>query len=481
MPSSLIASVYLGLLSDPEPTLQIQKRIFAYGVQNKCQDLLTRLTAHRALHPEVDLLLSRVDIAAVKAAWAARPGRSVQELVDLVSTETRSTVIAAFAEREDLPVEVFTAIANKASGQGALLALAKNPAAPQEARETAAIRVAKALPSPGVTYNMEYSRRNDKFTALFATSPELAEPVAAVSKHIPTLFSAASASPLSFETQRRIADLVLVEVNKQLADGHFSHHQYNWVVSLSRALTERGNVGPEACQVLGDVLADLASRCTKAGGWVANAGAEFTRVAAALQTAIGTSTSDFITAVNAAQSAEAIERVITQAQGSMTRHTTGMDTFGLAVVAHPKATDEQVERILGQMSWQAHRNTTKAITDPARMVLVIAARPWLGIDENLVRTTDPQGAFLLLAHKMIERQNSLGEDMLRSRYMTPSIIAKLPLGALVSQEMPGPLASAVSALLVERLGSQEHWSTFESLGSDFKGSIEDLLDVVATV
>ena len=95
------------LLEDPNMGYDSQKRLYEYGFESKDYDLLTKLALHSNLDNSIDLLLSKIDAVSVRAAWVAKPGRSTEEILAMVSKEKRINVLTNLLSNPDIPEDIF--------------------------------------------------------------------------------------------------------------------------------------------------------------------------------------------------------------------------------------------------------------------------------------------------------------------------------------------------------------------------------------
>jgi len=95
------------ILEDPNMGYDSQKRLYEYGFERKDYDLLTKLALHSNLDDSIDLLLSKIDAVSVRAAWVAKPGRSTDEILAMISKEKRINVLTNLLSNPDIPEDIF--------------------------------------------------------------------------------------------------------------------------------------------------------------------------------------------------------------------------------------------------------------------------------------------------------------------------------------------------------------------------------------
>ena len=162
MSQQAASTLFHSLLTDNAP-VELQRRVLKHADATKNHPLLIRLAGIANLDADVDAALSKRGEADVLMAWANRPGRTTEQLVERFSSEKRATLLAELAARTDLTSEVYTELAKHSSASVAT-ALVVNASAPIEARKKAAER---AITTVRDSYSASYNAR-----AMFADLPQ---------------------------------------------------------------------------------------------------------------------------------------------------------------------------------------------------------------------------------------------------------------------------------------------------------------------
>lgn len=128
-------SIYQALLREKSP--EAQYRVFEYASRVSDTGLLVDLCGIDNLVAELDTKLSERPEADVLVAWATRPGRTTEAMMQRFKNEKRATILSELALRSDLPKELYVQLANTGKPTVAEVVL-HNTAAPDEARAIAA-------------------------------------------------------------------------------------------------------------------------------------------------------------------------------------------------------------------------------------------------------------------------------------------------------------------------------------------------------
>lgn len=94
-------------------SLPLQHAMLRYARQRGDNDLLVRLVNRSDLATEVDVLLGQISAAPVRAAWVARPNRSVEAARAVLAGEKRIGVLTALAETVGLGAVAYEALAER--------------------------------------------------------------------------------------------------------------------------------------------------------------------------------------------------------------------------------------------------------------------------------------------------------------------------------------------------------------------------------
>ena len=114
----------------------LQRRAATYALRNGDTDMLTRLLERPDLDPRADACIAASSDIRVLVPWLLRPGRPVEQIIERVGREHRVTVLTALATTPGLPQQVYVDLARHPS-ERVLRKIVVARDAPEEARRTA--------------------------------------------------------------------------------------------------------------------------------------------------------------------------------------------------------------------------------------------------------------------------------------------------------------------------------------------------------
>ena len=485
---NIVSTVYQAFLSVENPDPEIQKQVFNYGVRTRNQELLATLTKIENLLPEIDEAIGDQGSAVVKAAWAARKGRTQEDLVNLVMREKRIKVLTALAERTDLPQEVYKVIAEKSNGQGSLNALVLNQEVELAHRSIALLRLLTFFETSVDPSRTHHDNRYTQISNILAVSPELAEVVAVNSNNISALHAAANHSLLSDEAQANIlvnlkAGIVAVEAVVRTHYNNLSAHNYNFLTSIVDTMCEQGPISKPVAKELVDIIKKLDKKYSEAKSYYSNYFSDTLKHIANSENNLRV---DLKSQIAKATTPEEIDLIIKQLESYSAGNKASssvIESTVLAIIASPFSTSDQTSRLLTETStsWYRLREIKRITDDPRKIGAILALYPWMGIDNLLSKLDQPEVAMRALLEYTIKADNFISQDLLNSRYLTENVAGDLPLKALLREDTPAMVSSFLSKMLRESLTTPEQWLTFETLAQEFQGSIKELLQLVTNL
>jgi len=172
--NSQITTLYTNLVSSTAVLSdKTQARIFAYAKLTKDTVLAAALAKRSDTIDSIDKSLAKWDAAKVQAAWYARPGRSVEQIVAQLEREDRITVLEVLAGIDGLTPEVYAMCASKKVARIALPLIA-NPSASTDDKIQAARTLATLRDS--LTYDRRakldelFKRMDDESIAAYVSA-----------------------------------------------------------------------------------------------------------------------------------------------------------------------------------------------------------------------------------------------------------------------------------------------------------------------
>lgn len=475
-----ISQVYKALLANPKQSLSFQKKVYDFGLKTKNPELLAKLASHPDLHPEIDLQLKAADYAAVKAAWASRQGRTFSELEDLVKGETRVKILQALAEKENLPEELYVAIATQSKGQGALATLCVNQSISDETRILAAKNLAEKLETKSEGKNR--NNKTENVVSMILTSfSDLADIFVEYSSNQSALITAANSGYLQPKNQMKMASIIQSSVEQLKNDSSpYAYHSYSWIPETVKNMTTYGKIDKEASSIICSALSTLKKyHEDRSSSYYSD------DVKDAIRKVSDNSSKefiDYIKAVNECKSREELKDLIQRlnvliSNSSRSSLNIRPESVSLAVIAHPFSDSALIDEVASWLTWYTYRQAVKLTSDPRKLAVLLFHFPYLGYESVLAKSSDPHKLLEILVSTFIEKGSQIPSELLGSKYMSKEIVNKLPLSVLYCDTLPGFLLQMIGENLEKGLSNDNSWSTFESLGKDFNGTLDDLIRV----
>lgn len=485
---NIVSTVYQAFLAVENPEPEIQKQVFSYGVRTKNQELLASLAKIENLLPEIDQALRDQGSAVVKAAWAARKGRTQEDLVNLVMREKRIKVLTALAERTDLPQEVYKVIAEKSNGQGSLNALVLNQEVELTHRSVALLRLLSFFETSADPSRSMHDNRYSQISNILAVSPELAEVVGINSNNISALHAAANHSLLSDEAQANILlrlkeGIVAVESVKRSNYNSLSAHSYSFLTNIVDTMCEQGPLSEPVAKELVSIIKKLDKKFSEPKSYYSNYFADTLKNIANSENNLRVDLKSQIAKATNSQEIDLVIKQLEKYSAGSRSSSSVVESTVLAIIASPFSTSDQTSHLLTETStsWYRLREIKKITDDPRKIGAMLALYPWLGIDNLLSKLDQPEIAMSALLEYTIKAENFVSQDLLNSKYLTENIAGELPLRAFSRDDTPAMVSSHLSKLLKESLKTPEQWLTFETLAQEYQGSIKDLLQLVTNL
>lgn len=113
--SSSASQVYMDLLASSPVPVAIQRRILTWGLTHEDAKVLARLAQIDGLDPDIEAQLVQSTYLDVLLAWAQRPGQSSEALAERLMKEKRSSLLVGLAQRTDLTEDLYRQLASNKS------------------------------------------------------------------------------------------------------------------------------------------------------------------------------------------------------------------------------------------------------------------------------------------------------------------------------------------------------------------------------
>lgn len=483
---NLVGSVYNSLLDNNSGDHELQKNILSYGVRVKDYDLLVKLAKSPNLSPEIDNELKEIPAVAVKAAWATKKGRSDEEIISLITKEKRIKVLQALAEREDLPEVIYKTIVSKAKGIGALVAIVSNSKVSLEVKKEATDKLILEFGKNIDGEGLQSSSRMSLVSQILAQSPELALQFAEKSQHLGVLQATVKSVPLSDTAQENLLRLLKESVEftekkernqvwNKLSTGSFAY-----ITTFIDPICNYGNINSNVKSELLSMLKRIYKKHKD------NTYHYYNRTIEESIEQLKNTTSkvrvNFIEKIAKIKSNEEIVKVIDEVikYWEQSRYDNVAETASFAIIASEFSNEDDINKLLKSISvgWYSVKNLKKITSSPEKIGVIIAHYPYMGVDDVLKITSNPELALSTAIKYKVMNDEFLPAELLESKYLNEKVAESLPLSAFLNNSTPILVKNYLSNIMRESFTSKEEWITFEAMGDEFEGSIKDLIGLV---
>jgi hypothetical protein len=467
--------VYRSLLMVEDLSPAIQDRIYNYGTRTKDYELLAALARHPRLALDLDARFAGVPHAVVKAAWAARPGRTDEQLSELVRNETRVKVLTALAQREDTPQKVYALIA-QTKGQAPLAAIAANEAVDIETRVTAVGQLASVIsPTAGTIpiHVLALIGSDDRFA--IAAASTLNNPFLAMA----ALKSGAVSGELETRSVRVITETLMSKIRKALdsQDQVYSYEMYDARDFLSAATSvfQASGVNVESSKLVaecGEILSELKA-----------ANARYAHHVDEFLASTGSSASTALVAKARTASDEATLVAIVASITTGTQRNTSPEATLCAVAQNRHCTPDVIRMMFNSkvMHWNSIRTIASTITNPVSLGAILLWAPWAGLERVLARTTDPRAVLTHLLEIAGAKDCTVPREVMESKYMDSELIAMLPISSFYPNNTTPAMSEQLAQMLAQRVVDDTTWEVIETVAMNFSGSVDDLISIATSV
>jgi len=466
--------VYRSLLAVENLSTVIQERIFQYASKLKDYELLAALARHQNLHPEIESRFANVPHAVVKAAWAARPSRTDEELTALVENETRVKVLTALASRDDTPQKVFSLIATT-KGQAPLIALASNNVVDVETR-VAAIAQYAALVDANIV------KIPPNVIALISSDDRLATAVATRTNNPLLALAALRSGALEDEFQNRAVYLAVEHMTKMvklfLLEKNDRYSMMSYAVrECIRELTEvleSNQLSSQSVELISnttEILATVVVHHPSLEGVVDS----FLKVA-------NNTAETFVVAARRASSSAELDKIIQTIGSDRSKYASPAAT--LCAVAQNEHCTAAIIRKMFDMRvahWGTLRAMATTVTNRTSIAALILWAPYLNVDRILTKSGDPVGTLSKVLEIACTYDTTIHTEILQSKYMGREMICKLPIQSFFPNNCSMEMTTQLAAMLTERINEPATWEVLEAVGKEFTGSVDELLKIATIV
>jgi hypothetical protein len=463
-----IKNFFLSVLSLSNLSKEIQERIFDYGIKYSDFDLLATLASRSDLDPDIDKLLSTVDSANVRVAWAKKPQRTAEELVNLVKKEKRVKVLSALASRTDSPEEILKAIALHGKGQ-ALESLLLNNNVDLDIKKEAATRYGKlATDIKRVSTQQQIALSNDPF---------LANIIASNTSSL-TLADAA----LNAAGNRANKDSINNFINlyskyyTTISKKDYSSGDYQYLETITCALELTNETDKELIKTTKSLISMLMKEYDKSKSTY-----YFDRVESLLDRIdkIKENDSETISILDFAKSVSSSEEKLTL--NKRLENETIDNSVYLALARNENISASELYDIVEKhnFGWYSYKSLALSLNmlpyDKAGALLL---HFHYTDDALLEKTTDPHQV-LLEATKLANSKGDFPFFVLQSKYFTSEIIKYLPVDVFIHDNIHQNITTSLVEYITTELGdNSQYWDTLASLSEEYEGPFLELINLV---
>lgn len=495
MQSALLSFYRAAVKSAPSIDVNTQKRVFALAKKRADDQLMCGLLARVDLDPEIDEKLGQVTSAKVMTAWFGREGRTSEQIKNRITREKRVTVLEVIASQPGLDAEIYETC-SKTEHLRVAAALACNEDASDEVRRKAAHIVGKVVPR-----QRPRSADAQRVARIMAEAPQLGSEIALATDRMWVLVSVVE-TDLSPEACTAVKRRCLTYIADTLPGAIEAAENGNWWYRTGQDLRQTVQVltkvspgaelseSEEAAVVesLTTALAELEARGNASNNRHYGRG-EVTRLIRDILEALNAdgiegqgSLAAIADAKTPVELEAAMELALADADWQRQRL---VITAGLCNKA---ATVAQVERFGTQAHIDVRRIVEKRRDDLDVVVAVLRASRFVVFNGDLaslnVPGVTPQELWLRLFEAEVAGTPQMPHlvELLKSHYATPTVAGKLPFSLFAATsahaELPGWVVTEALTLIQAEIGDDPDYAeNFETLGDNFAGSIEDLLEI----
>jgi hypothetical protein len=475
------------LLKQSNLDVTMQRRIAGHGIAKRDFPLLAQLAAHPALDPEVDTMLSKINSAVVKTAWVSRPGRTPEEITQMVRTEKRVTVLSALAQSEGLPEELYRSIIERTDSVTILSVLHANAALPARIRELAALK--KIASAPAVTnddHGLEGQRAEVMRSAINSVPQIISELLD--SNDLYVLYALASHTHLPCEVQLRTAKRFEDRYSTTMASKtRYDYYQNPWqnLIDLTNTLIEQGPVCTDAAAILDNMLEQVGKQLSQ--GWFQS------RIMEAKDALSRSGTEGVKTLQSSFANVDSVDAMTEFVEETDKVYHSGKFNFpesallriAVQIIGSPYAKPATIETVAGWYNWGDSTKDAFAAAgrdDAERIAALIIGftSAHCDVDEVLSEIDCADAVMRLLIEQEVRdnaRSRRSYSALLTSKHFKPEMVKLFPLDSLVSMDLDPTINDAILGDLSDVLMNDESWNFFVTLAEEFEGPLENLITV----
>lgn len=471
MTSNALVNFYTKMLMNPTSS-EFQKQAFKTN-NNK---VLTALAKSEMLDPEIEALMKDSTSAFVIAAWADRPGRTEEEIFVLADSK-KINVLKALASKENLSDKIYEKIALKANYAVAILLL-KNSSFPEKFVSLVADAIA-THEAYNATKTHEVLREIPSLTLFVSKNKNITG----------TAASSIISNNLLLSADDVFAENILANaIHEAETTTTYSYRRTNW----THILTELVSSAPAG--------SSLVKRLDEL-----NAYHGFGKIDGLFRGSKYSSMSVKSVLKNNDLQLQELRRLTTGEEVLELIKVSQMKTSNiLEAMLSPLLTDEMYDEALNSLSryirqgyyhmsaeWNLLRNGLLAVeSNPLRLALIsfyeykVLKSSYYGNSalEKIASFKEPALVFEIFVKLFADKNVTPSNDIFESSLFETKHFKLLPAQVLCAPgEMTPEVTKELDLLLTSNFEDSASWEIFNTLLTDFSGSIEELCNVVRDI
>lgn len=468
--SSFKQPVYFDLLAATPVPLVVQQRVLKWGTAHGDAALLARLAAIDGLDQDIEDELASSPHLDVLLAWANRPGRSSDALVQRLAKEKRATLLVSIAERKGLDQDLYKKLAEHKSVT-VKWALLGNTDVDHATRVSLANDVAK-------TYTKDNNGVRHQLLAALEHDLELWEPFIreARSNH---LIATALTIDLTPELLDHVVDYVCRSIER---NGSYELSQ------IVTSLANRVDLTPAQTARMITTIDKYLEAHPSTNGYMNWERRSLAEAGTRLKSRPVDGIESLFTAISEADSEESYLEAVRAFKSVTASLNLDRGRIAMLIIDHQHVTAELLHEHLSYYPRPMHINLAKRFENEGRLehIVRVALHSYVfdSILESLENPRPVVDHLLNVAFRDGNHEYTRVADFWFDHAVKADQLERY--GDIILEHIPARrlLTNAactvrVMPLIESRLGDNDRrWETFDSLISEYTGSLNSLLDTV---
>jgi hypothetical protein len=457
---SFVASLYVQLLAVQELPIQVQRRAFQLFQLEGHESGLAQLAAHPSLDPELDAALASIKSVKVRAQWASRPGRSIEELKEAFSKEKRVTMLEIGAQLKGMPDEWYLQMMRTPSAKVAYHIVTNTEIGLAVRKKAATIHASAST---------EYRSMQSQLSVVYSGHPELHDALATGGRHSLEIMRYVAGSPLSLQNQRAVLEKAVYAEFVAPATHRYGQYETNRQVSYALATAMAFARQPAYDKTLREELL-VRTAGYDMSGFETSYQDKRTELIEMLKSdpaevqdsmAIASSTEDLSTL------ADLVEQAISERDYDL----------GTAAASNKNITEALLSRVLTYVHYGSRRELLKCHKGNAGLFVVLIREVYAYGDDVIEIADDPSAVLELYLKALGDDDRSVPGWVMESKYMKLEMLERIPFHTLAQADLSEQLRSQLVDLITNSLGesSSEAWTLFESVANSSGASLGDVI------